>query len=159
MTRGWRAKAAAVRLGFALAATGCAGASTTLVAPEARYPVSLTRGVRDADRELVPAERRQVVGRFEENVTAWGLLYSAISVTPTTDLSDAINAQIAARGGDAVVGLRVATAECALDFFFLLNMLPIWPGCTLVRAEGDIIRVLPASPKAVAPIVRDGVVP
>jgi hypothetical protein len=136
----WLARVAWL-VGFAFAATGCAGARTTLVAPDAHYPVSLTRGVRDANGLLVPVESRSVVGKFEQDVTAWGLAYSAVSVTPTTDLSDAINGQVAAHGGDAIINLHIATSECALDYFILLNMLPVWPGCTLVHVEGQIVRV------------------
>jgi hypothetical protein len=133
---------------LAVAATGCAGARTALVAPDSRYPVSLTRGVRDADGELVPTERRLVVGKFEESVTAWGLLYSAVNITPTTDVSQAINEQVSALRGDAIVSLHIATADCALDWFIPLNVIPIWPGCTNVRLEGEIVRVLPPGAQA-----------
>jgi hypothetical protein len=139
---------AALTAGLAVATSACAGARTALVAPDSRYPVSLTRGVRDANGELVPAERRDVVGKFEEIVSAWGLLYSAVNVTPTTDLSRAINDQVSAVRGDAIVNLHVATADCVLDWFIPLNMLPIWPGCTNVRLEGEIVRVLPQGARA-----------
>jgi hypothetical protein len=125
---------------------GCAGARTTLEAPDAQYPVSLTRGIRGADGELVPVERREVVGKFRDTRTAWAILYSGVNITPTKDLSEAINEQIAARGGDAIVHLRVGSADCALNWFAILNLLPIWPGCTNIYVEGDIIRVKPALP-------------
>jgi hypothetical protein len=145
----WRGFAgAASMVALSLVATGCAGARTTLVAPDSRYPVSLTRGVRDGDGQLVPAARRQVVGKFAANLTAWGLFYSAANLTPTSDVSQAINEQVAATRGDAIVNLHVATADCALDWFVPLNLLPIWPGCTIVQLEGDIVRVVPANASA-----------
>jgi hypothetical protein len=126
-------------------ATGCAGARTTLAADDARYPISMSRGVRDANGDLVPAERRQVVGELDDTFMAWGTFYSAVRLTPHTDISDAVNEQVAHAHGDAVVALHVGSRQCTLNYLAPLSWLPIWPGCTEVFVHGDIIRVLPPS--------------
>ena len=131
---------------------GCAGARTTIEAPTAKYPVSMSRGVRDAEGSLVPADRRKIVGHFKEKRKAWAMLYSYLSLTPSKDLSDAINAEVAKVNGDAVVNLSVASATCGMNFAAILDILPIWPGCSNVEITGDIIQVLPASaPPAAEP--------
>lgn len=122
-------------------ALGCAGARTTVVAPTAEYPVSMSQGVRDAGGELVSADRRQIVGHFEDHRTAWGLAYSYARLTPTKDLSDELNAQIKAAHGDAVINLKVASSPCVLNFVPVVDLLPLWPGCSNVTITGDIIRV------------------
>lgn len=122
-------------------ATGCAGARTNVVADDARYPISLSRAVRDEDGRLVESGRAVKVGALRHEKTAWGLLYSAISLTPRTDISATVNQRVEAAGGDAVVNLRVSGSECATDWFAILTFLPVWPGCTNVVVEGDVVRV------------------
>jgi hypothetical protein len=123
---------------------GCTGSRTTVVAPHAIYPVSLSRGLRDAKGELVTPDRRKVVGRFEVSRTAWNLLYSAVPLTPTTDISSEVNAQVAAARGDAIIHLTIETSQCALNYLvFPMGLLPFWPGCAGIDIHGDIVQVVP----------------
>lgn len=126
---------------IALATGGCAGARTEIVAPHAAVPISLSHAVRAADGALVPAADREVVGTFHDERMAWGLFYSAVKLTPEKDISDEVNAQVARAGGDAVVMLRIEAHACAASYFAVLNALPVWPGCTKVTIDGDIVRV------------------
>lgn len=130
---------------------GCAGARTRVIAPTADVPVSLSYAVRDAHGDIVPAERRLVVGHFHDERTAWGLLYSAIKLTPTKDVSGEINAQVAREVGDAIVNLRIESRGCAWNNAILLNALPFWPGCANIILDGDIVRVAPTP--VIAPTV------
>ena len=145
MSRAWMALAL-------VACCGCAGARTEVVAPTATVPISLSHAVRDGDGTLVPADRREVVGAFHDERTAWGMLYSVVKLTPTKDISSQVNGAVATSGGDAVVNLRVASKSCALNYFFPLTILPLWPGCTNVTVDGDIVHVRrdPPAPAAVA---------
>lgn len=126
---------------FAVVSIGCAGAQTEVIAPQAKMPVSLSRGVRDADGNLVPEERKVVVGHFEDSQTAWGMAYSLVKLTPTTDISNALNEQVSRVNGDAVIRTTIRSKTCAMNFFSMLNWLPFWPGCTRVVVAGDIIQV------------------
>ena len=125
--------------------TGCAGASTTVVADDAQYPISLSRAVRDADGRIVSLDRTKKVGALAHESTAWSTLYSAIKLTPRTDISQAVNAQVAAGGGDAIVNVRIKSQHCAADWFAGFTTLPFWPGCMNIVVEGDIIKVVPLS--------------
>jgi hypothetical protein len=122
-------------------AFGCAGARAEVVAPTAKYPISLTHAVRGADGALVPNSKRKVVGDFEDGKTAFAILYSGVRLTSALDLSDAVNEQVSAAGGNAVVDLQVSSKYCALDWFIVLHLIPIWPGCQTVRATGKIVQV------------------
>jgi hypothetical protein len=137
-------------LAVAASLVGCAGASSEIVAPGAKVPISLSRGVRDADGEIVPQSRQEIVGHFEQDATAWGMAYSLAKLTPTTDISDAVNEQVARADGQAVVRLSVRSKPCALNFVEVLNWLPFWPGCSNLVIAGDIIRVKKKAPPPVA---------
>jgi hypothetical protein len=125
-----------------LGASGCAGARVNVTADRARYPLSLSPIVRDAGGRLYDARSLVKVGWLDVRKTTLGFVYSALTVPQTRDFSDEINAQVAAAGGEAVVGLTVTIAGgCGwLNGFPILNAVPLWPGCVPVRLTGDIVR-------------------
>jgi len=127
---------------------GCAGARVSVTADRARYPLSFSAVVRDASGRPYDARTLVKVGWLDVRKTTPGFVYSALTVPPTRDFSDEINAQVAAAGGEAVVGLTVTIAGgCGwLNGFPLLNALPVWPGCVPVRLTGDIVRRRNSSP-------------
>ncbi|HVV52611.1 MAG TPA: hypothetical protein VHO06_23295 [Polyangia bacterium] len=136
-----RARLFAGLLGL-LAAAGCAGARVRVTADRARYPLSLSPAVRDARGRLYDQRTLLKVGWLDVRKTTAGLAYTALAVPPARDFSDEINRQVAAAGGEAVVGLTVSVgAGCGwLNGFPILNVLPFWPGCVPVRLTGDIVR-------------------
>jgi len=131
-----------VLLGVLLGASGCAGASVAVTANRSRYPLSLSQSVRDSTGRLYDARSLTKVGTLDVDQTSFGFLYSAVTPRSTRDFSDEINAQVAAAGGEAVVGLTISVrARCDwLNGFPLLDVLPIWPGCIPVHLTGDIVR-------------------
>lgn len=127
-----------------LSTTACAGARTRLVIDSARYPVSLSNGMRGPDGRLLTQKEMEVVGKFKTTRTAWAIGHSVIPFTPKIDFSEDVNRQIEAAGGDAIVRLRTESRPCALDWFLFFTFIPIWPGCASLTIEGDIIRHRPA---------------
>jgi hypothetical protein len=135
-------KTRALLLLGALGAAGCAGARVRVTADRARYPLSLSPVVRDASGRPYDARTLVKVGWLDIRKTTPGFVYSALTLPPTRDFSDEINAQVAAAGGEAVVGLTFSIAGgCGwINGFPILNALPVWPGCVPVRLTGDIVR-------------------
>ena len=131
-----------------LLAVGCAwGARTKITAAEAQYPVSMSRGVRDQNGEIVTADRRQTVGKFEYKTKTWSTFYTLLPITPRKNLSEAINAQVKQNSGEAVINLTTVVQSCRFpNYIFVFNILPIWPSCAKIEVYGDIIKVLPAQP-------------
>jgi hypothetical protein len=131
-----------------LAASGCAGARVNVTANRARYPLSFSPVVRDQSGRPYNARDLVKVGWLDVLKTTPAFAYSALTVPPTRDFSDEINAQVAAAGGEAVVDLTVTVAGgCGwLNGFPILNALPVWPGCVPVRLTGDIVRRRNSSP-------------
>jgi hypothetical protein len=120
---------------------GCAGARVSVTADTAKYPISFSSAVRDRGGVLHATPTLQKVGDFVAAKTSVGLAYSTISLPGTWDVSEEINRQVQAAGGEAVINFRLAvTGSCAvLNNFPLLNALPIWPGCAPLHATGDIV--------------------
>ena len=121
---------------------GCAGAQVRVTAEGARYPLSLSAGVRDARGRLYDGPSLLKVGTLDVRKTTFGIFYSTAALPPTRDFSDDVNRQIAAAGGEAVVNLQIGLGGgCGwLNGFPILNALPFWPGCVAVRLTGDIVR-------------------
>jgi hypothetical protein len=138
-------------LGLLLAgvlAAGCAGARIDVTANRARYPMSLSPVVRDASGRLYDARTLVKVGWLDVRKTTVGFAYAALTVPSSRDFSDEINAQVAAAGGEAVVGLSIESGTGCdfINVFPILNALPVWPGCVPVRLTGDIVRRRNTSP-------------
>jgi hypothetical protein len=124
------------------ATAGCAGARIDVTAERSRYPISMSDAVHDVEGQLHGPSSLKRVGELSVEETRIGILYSLVTPRPTCDISDAVNTQVAAAKGEAVINLAVTVSEgCAfLNEFPVLNALPIWPGCVPVTITGDIVR-------------------
>jgi hypothetical protein len=141
-----------------LLAIGCAwGARTKITATQAAYPVSMSRGVRDQNGEIVGNDRRQTVGKFEYKTKTWSTFYTLAPITPRRNISKAVNAQVKQANGEAIINLTTVVQSCRVpNYIFIFNLLPIWPSCAKIEVFGDIIKVAPAQPTS-APVPSAGV--
>lgn len=120
---------------------GCTGAHVNLRADGARYPISFSDGMLDESGQLQLVGRDlEVVGKFEERYMEWSTLYGVVHGDQQADLSEELNAAVQAHGGEGVARLQVQAGTCAFDWFWILNWLPFWPGCTVVDVEGVVVR-------------------
>lgn len=119
---------------------GCAGGRSNLRFDDTRYPVSLSPTVLGSDGVVLLPAGREVVGKLEIETKVYGLLWAAVPLTPNKDLSTQVNEQIEQAGGQAVVNLRVTSRQCGLNSAWVLSTVPLWPGCSKVFVQGDIIR-------------------
>ena len=121
---------------------GCAGARVNVTAEHSRYPISMSPVIRDASSRSYDERSLQKVGRFLHEKTSLGIAYSVLTVPSTCDISDQVNLQVSAAGGEAVINLTVTVnGGCTvLNAFPFLNALPVWPGCIPLAVSGDIVR-------------------
>lgn len=142
MNRRPRALPAAVILALVAAAAGCAGARVEVTAERSRYAISMSELVRDQTGRLHDRSSLEKVGDFKSGGTRIGFFYSLLTIPWTLDVSDDVNAQVSAAGGEAIVRAAVTVAgSCdVLNSFPFLNALPLWPGCVPVTVTGDIVR-------------------
>ena len=149
-----RAIGRASALAVALTAAGCAGARVAVTADRAAYPISLSDSVADGSGKLWRRSELVKVGTFEAHHTSIGFAYSALTPRSTVDVSDDVNAQVAASAGEAVVGLEITSSgACALNNVPVLPILPLWPGCVRVEVKGDIVK-RPVAPSVAQPVAR-----
>jgi hypothetical protein len=131
-------------VGLALLA-GCAGANVNVVASNAHFPISMSPVVRDQSGILLDGQSLVRVGEFEASSTKFAVVYSMVP-TGTFDISQEVNQQVAASGGEAIVNFKIRADDgcTALNAFPLFNILPFWPGCIPVMVTGDIVKRAPA---------------
>jgi hypothetical protein len=120
----------------------CAGSRRGVRFDQLRYPVSASAYL------YAPASVTQLVkvDDFRAEARLWGIFYSLIPLGGDLDVSATINKLVAKAGGDGVVDLTVRAESCGINYVFPLTLLPVWPGCTLVRVEGSVVRALRAPP-------------
>jgi hypothetical protein len=134
---------------------GCAGANVEVTARGAVYPISMSGIVRDNSGTLLDVHSMKIVSGFHLEATRVGILYSGVTPHGTLDISDAVNAQVSAAQGEAVIRLSI-TVEDSCDLVNtlpVLNAIPFWPGCVPVVLDGLIVkrRPPPAPPPATPP--------
>ena len=130
----------------------CAGARNLVKADKAKYDVSLSGGLRESSGKLIPPEQLEVVGTYKKTGYGWGLVWSWVSLN-SINISKSVNEQVEKAGGNAVTNLSVSVQGGFLNFFPILNWLPIWPGYNIVDFSGNIVKIKapPPPPPVVEP--------
>ena len=119
--------------------TGCAGARYKVDTSGLRYPVSMSGALADAEGNLyVLNHGLDDVGELKADYTSIGILYGETG--NDIDISDDVNRQIEAAGGDGAVGVTIRTQNCGTNFVAWLPALPFYPGCIGVHVEGRIVK-------------------
>ena len=141
-----RSAGLAIALGGLLA--GCAGARVEVTARRAAYPISMSSSVRDDSGTLLDIRSLKIASGFHFEATRLGILYSGVTPRGALDISDAVNAQVSAAQGEAIIRLSVTVDESCdvLNSLPILNAIPVWPGCVPVVLDGLIVKRRPPLP-------------
>ncbi len=128
---------------------GCAGASVDVTARGAAYPISMSGSVRDSSGMLLDIHSMKIVSGFHLETTRIGILYSGVTPRSALDISDAVNEQVSAAQGEAIIRLSVTVDERCnfLNSLPVLNAIPVWPGCVPVILDGLIVKRRPPPPQ------------
>jgi hypothetical protein len=119
--------------------TACAGSRSWISAPDATYPVSLSRAVRDIHGDVHLSRDLVRVGTFSYEYTSRHMLFTLIPLGQSRhDLSDEIDRQVARVGGEAVVNLTVTARYSAWTSFAAL-LAGILPTQSHVKISADIV--------------------
>jgi hypothetical protein len=119
------------------AVVGCGGGHGSLAANSAKFPISMSRGVRAPDGGLLGQSDMVEVGKLKTDFHAWSMLWNMIPLSGERDISEEVNQQVQAAGGEAVVGLGVTSSNCTWSFFTIIGFLP---DCAAVDVEGTIVK-------------------
>ncbi|HEY4158407.1 MAG TPA: hypothetical protein VGM29_09925, partial [Polyangiaceae bacterium] len=115
------------------ALSSACGVSSWVTAPESKVPISMSSGIRDQTGQLVPAERKQQVGKFAMDYKACSMLWRLISFTGDKDISEQVNKQVTDAGGNAITNLSV---ESSGTVWTIMTLVGIFPDCGSVRIGG-----------------------
>ena len=133
------------RLGVALlvlvaaASVSCAGARYQVKTSGLKYPVSMSGALADAEGNLYVLDHGlDDIGKLKADYTSIGFLYGETG--SDVDISEEVNRQIEAVGGDGAVGVTIRTQNCGTNFIVWLAALPFYPGCMGVHVEGTIVK-------------------
>lgn len=119
---------------------GCAGSRGVMTFDNLRHPTSMSAYIYGPNDEVLAKEDLMVMGNVHIEKAYWGFMFSLVNVSDDKKIVDAINQQVDEKGGDGVINLSVTAEGCAISGFTILQLLPIWPGCTNVVVTGDIVK-------------------
>ena len=138
MERRTRRRSAVLACVAALLASGCAGGRGFVRAEQTQVPISFSDSLPGSLGEIYrfPGELVKV-GEFKHSANAIGFFYGATS--DDVDISEAVDAQVKAAGGDGIVAFSVGAGQCAANAFLVFTALPFWPGCVRFDMTGIIV--------------------
>lgn len=142
-------------LALGLSCSGCIlnGARVEIAAEQARFPISMTAALPDTKGKNLRVGHELVTrGRLRGEATACNFVYGA---TPATvEISEIVNDQVRAAGGEGVAGLVIEATDRGWGWAFPLALLPFWPTCLAIQVNGAIVARRPvqavAAPSAPA---------
>ncbi len=121
--------------------SSCAGSKGNVRFDSLKYPVSMSPVLFDESGKPAYFERQLTsLGQYEEERVIWGMFWTALSFNGEQDFSDSMNEKVTQLQGDAIVNVRIRTNGCSLNYIPLVNILPIWPGCTVIKIKGDVVK-------------------
>ena len=130
---------------------GCAGTGTNnrVTFTRALHPVSLSPVVADSDGTILGPDRLEPLGTFQARKRGWSTIWGFVSLHDI-DFSEELNAEVERLGGEAVVNLQITTIDSGLNWWIILNWIPIWPGHVKVEVQGTVVRRLAPGSATVA---------
>lgn len=121
---------------------GCTYVRPRITFEEAQYPLSMTRVLIGASGNRIGDAELQNVGKLSVEDSAWSIAWGLIPVNGIS-VCEEINQQVAAAGGEAVIGVTVQLeGDPSLwnDISNLTFLVLPFPSSLLVRVEGDIVK-------------------
>jgi len=124
-----------------LSMIACAGNKGKLRMDELAYPVSMSGYIYDKNMKPVRIDAGlKKLAHIETSKTLWSMFYTLVNLNDATNIVRDFNGQIAeTKTGQGVVNLNIRHRSCFLNEFYILNLLPIWPGCSTLILSGDVI--------------------
>lgn len=119
----------------------CAGSRGTLKFDNVNYPMSLNQWIFNKDGQKVSIGNGLVqTGSLSEYFENWAFFYHWYSISNEKIFYTKIENSIRQKRGDGLVNTFIVIQDCFYNNLLFLNYLPIWPGCSTVYIEGDIVK-------------------
>jgi hypothetical protein len=121
-------------------AAACAGSRGKLRLDNLEYPASFSGYIYDERQQPVRIGKGvKKIADVAASKRVWSLLYGQAPLSDDSALITEFNREIKKSGAAGVVNLQLESSPCLLNHFFILNILPFWPGCTVLELRGDAV--------------------
>ena len=118
----------------------CAGSKGNLRLDQLEYPASFSGYIYDEKQQpLRIGGGVKKVGEVTASKRVWAMLYGQAVLSDDSALIREFNDEMRKTGATGAVNLQLESSACLLNHFFILNILPFWPGCTVLELRGDAI--------------------
>jgi hypothetical protein len=118
----------------------CAGSKGKLRLDNLDYPASFSGYIYDEKQQpLRIGNGVKKVGDVTAFKRVWSILYGQAALSDDAQLVTEFNEGVKKTGATGVVNLQLESSACLLNHFFILNILPFWPGCTVLELRGDAV--------------------
>lgn len=124
--------------------SACAGARGHMKFSDLRYPASMSSSLYNRnDAVLVKDRNLKVVDKFSYEKRFWGIFYSWVRLSGSSDIDAAMNQAIEKAKGDGMVNVRITEASCSFNTYMAIpfTLIPLTPGCVNTTIEGEIVKV------------------
>lgn len=109
-----------------------------------KYPVSMSKSLYGPNKEILQdGVNLEHIKDFEFSMEHCSVLYSIVPLTSTRKISDQMNKEIDAAGGDGMTQVSFTTDNSWATAVPILHILPIWPGCQQITVSGHIVKRVP----------------
>lgn len=127
--------------------SGCTGAKSRIVAGHSDYPVSFSPAIRDTDGSILMEDQLTQVGDFAYGYKASRMFWKLIPLSRTEhDLSDEINRQVSASGGEGIVNLNIVEVQNWWTSFAAILTVGLFPTSHAVEIKGMIVKRMEKTP-------------
>jgi hypothetical protein len=132
----------------------CAGCSSTggaLTFDSVAYPASMSAFLYDHNSvPVVKGRELRTVHVFELTRTFWSIGYGAFPLTSGEDLSDSINAIVAAHDGVGIINLSITIAPGVVNkiysmLLYIPSALPFVPSAADITLRGEVVKMDPTA--------------
>lgn len=120
----------------------CAGSKGNIHFDKLNYSASLSPYLLDSSGKILSEEigLKRIEG-FTVKHRFWGVFYGHIPLNGEEALISEINQSVENANGDGIINMTIIARDCMFNNFFILNIFPIFPGCTTIFIHGDIVRL------------------
>ena len=119
----------------------CASAKSDLKFSTVKYPVSLSPYLYGPNWEKLQAGKQLTsVSKFFYKQSYYSILYGWLPLSSEKKFNEYINQKIKEKNAKGMVNLSISSQMCGINNIIILNILPVWPGCTIMTAQGEIVQ-------------------
>lgn len=110
---------------------------------EVKKPISFSPVIRLNNKIYIKNENLQTKVHFDREFTYWGILYTFVPLSGSSEAVSAMNNSLSAYQADGMVNFKISAEGCGLNGLTgaVLGILPFMPGCVNVRYEADLVAI------------------